>query len=248
MNKTRERRIIERFLSAATPDVPWLLEDRERPDFTASHGSRRIGIEHSALHWEARDHPPRQEGEALRGRVVTLAHRRWTEIPRPHIEVSMTFGPGAQLRKADVPHIATAVVSLVELSLPAVGTQRRLKQEHWPDPQWPKGIHAIGISRLVPYRKSHWHANDLDWIPLLAAEYLQERIDDKNADALKYEAHDEQWLVLSMEAGRLSSTFDVPKATWTAEYDAAFDRMFVFENESRSVTELTVRKAARGDR
>jgi hypothetical protein len=238
MKKERERQIVVRFLDTLYPGVAHTLDDQERPDFTAHINGRQIGIEHSALHWDACNGSPRQEAEALRKVVCNEAQQQWLEAQRPHIEVGMTFEPGARLRKAEVSALARQVVALVEGNLPAEGSSTRLQHGHENRSEWPAAVHSISISRLVPYGKTYWHAHDSDWIPELTIDYLQRRIDDKNASAAGYHPCDEQWLVLSMEAGRLSSTFDVPQATREADYSTVFSRVFLFEVESRSVIEL----------
>lgn len=243
---SRERWQIERFAQTVFPDGRFDLQDGERPDFVLIRDGYRVGVEHTALHWPAGPAGPRQEREGLLARVCAVAAERWLASGQQHVEVWVLFEPGVRIRKADVAPIAAALVTLAGAHVPPDGEQVRVERPWSPRQDgWPPSVHSLRVSRLVKCPRTSWHSLDSDYIPPLAPDYLQQRIDDKNAKLGGYAPGvDEHWLVLTLEAGRLSSTFDVPESTRACRYRTAFSRLYIFEPHLGQLIPLEVAPAS----
>jgi hypothetical protein len=156
----------------------------------------------------------------------------------------MLFEPNVEMRKGDVEGVAQRVAGLVAEHLPPHGSWSRIDHGNNPPPHWPRQIHSMSISRLVKYERTYWHANDIDWIPDLTIELVQDVIAGKNAKAEGYDrGFRELWLLLSMHHGRLSSTFEIPAETRAALYQSIFRRVSLFEEVAGLLVELNVEGA-----
>jgi hypothetical protein len=233
--KAAERWYVERFLRALLLGEAYSILDCERPDFLVLYHGNRIGLEHTELHWGRRSGPPRAELESLQTRIREEASKLWDSSPRPALHVWATLRPGKRVRKGDVKPLASALVAIADDHLPPPGRQLRVRRS----PDWPEALNSLHIVRLASGKQSHWQILSSGFIPTLEQEYLQDVINAKNQKLTSYaENVSQQWLLISIEVGKLSMTFELPDATTTATYKTSFSRVFIFEPTTERIIEL----------
>jgi hypothetical protein len=102
---------------------------------------------------------------------------------------------------------------------------------------FPKEIMMLHV--CIQHKENKWRSSSSGWIPEIAPEYLQERIDQKELKLETYKSKcSELWLLIVADNLRIPSSVDLSDIAINHRYSTGFNRIFFFWNSSRSYVEL----------
>jgi hypothetical protein len=240
LKKDRERWALGRFLALLKESAPEIVEANEEPDFVLTLGSRRIGIEMTDLYWNRpRTGRPRQEQESLRHSVVRLAERLCVDRCLPPVHVSVLFNSQFQLNKRSITPLATRMADWAASHLPQTGASFEEKYDWLNRDYFPQELHALHIYRYDWMTQRRFSAPDGDSIPTLAVTDVRRVLDSKNS---RHDAYlrkcVEVWLVINVNADRLSTTFEIGDSVTSVTYESPFARVFLLQHMTPHLYEL----------
>ncbi len=212
----------------------------EEPDFIV-HASIKVGIELTSLFWgEGNNHIPRQAQENIRYKICQKAREEYEKRCSPKIHVSVHFNEQFTLKKQDISSLAIRVVDFIGNNMPS---ENEIYEEEY---DWnnryhfPKEINAISIYRCTDLTKSCFSAPDSGYIPYCTDEDVKRVLTKKES---KYDNYlrkcNEVWLLININNGGISSTFDIPESTVDTKYKTRYDKVFLIQHRERRLFELS---------
>ena len=238
--KEREQWALDRFLALLKGPAPDPIEPNEEPDFVLTFGSRRVGIEMTDLYLnQPRAGRPRQEQESLRWRVVKTAEQLYADRGLPPVHVSVHFNTEAVLEKTAVRRLATQMVDWAAARIPRAGASFEEECDWVNRAYFPEQLHALRVYRHDWMSSPRFSAPDADYVPDLTVDDVRRTLKRKNARRHAYlRKCDEVWLVVNLNADRLSMTFEIGDAITQTAYDTPFARVFLLEHMTQHLSEL----------
>ncbi|MFM6518590.1 MAG: hypothetical protein ACKPIC_19075, partial [Microcystis panniformis] len=140
--------------------------------------------------------------------------------------------------------IAEMLVKLVEKYDPKIGDYFTLCAEKLWGPDWPEEIDYVRVIRLEGDDPPHWSYTDSFWVGETTDELIQNALDDKERNILKWrDGFDEAWVLLVLDGSVGASTLRPHEQLVNNEYLSSFDRACVMEFDGKSYRELRLRRA-----
>ena len=220
----------------------------ERPDIIARIDSITIGIEIRNLFNDekegsgSRDCKRRGIYESV---VKTCSHihsrrsDKWIDV-----QVSFSSYVDADLIARRERKIAEMLVKLVEKYDPKIGDYFTLCAEKLWGPDWPEEIDYVRVMRLEGAHPPHWSYTDSFWVGETTDELIQNALDDKERNILKWrDGFDEALLLLVLDGSVGASMLRPHEQLMNNEYLSSFDRACVMEFDGKSYRELRLRRA-----
>ena len=240
MKKDDECRALDRLLAIFKAPTPDTIEPDEEPDFVLTFGSRRVGIEMTQLYWNhTRAGRPRQEQESLRRRVVKAAERSYEDRGLPPVHVSVHFNDQYVLDKPAVALLAKQMADWAAARVPRIGGSYAEQYDWVNSDYFPEQLHALRIYRYESVSSTKFSAPDADYTPELEVADVERRLKSKNSRHRAYlRKCDEVWLVINVNADRLSTTFQIGDAITDAMYETPFSRVFLLQHIAPHLSEL----------
>ena len=241
--KQRECSHLRRFKELWTPlgtaeilDNPCL-----RPDFIASLGGLRIGIEHTEILQGSgeEDGSELRKNESNEDRLVRLACSKYEEQGNPPVDVSFLWHGHTPVSPKRARELAKPVAELVASYLPEEGDYVFVR---YPLVAWstlPSEISSIRIARLDGCLNNSWHSNRAHYPPTLSAGDVALAVNRKETLVQEYrKACDELWLLLVVDGFAPSGDFLRDPEIPNHRFQSSFDELFLLEHFDSRVTRL----------
>lgn len=220
------------------------IEPTERPDFVVHASTGLLGIEHTEVFQPGLPHGGSiQAQESLRKRVVSRAKDFYTRSCSLLLHVYVFFNRGIEIKKQDTANMAKVLAQLVGEASPGIGKIVKLEPtwETWKN--FPEEIAYILIHRDKRYKGSDWIAVSAGFVPSIAPEDIQARIEAKESKLDDYKTRcSEVWLVIVADEFQVSSTVNLARPVMEHGYATEFDRVFFFCNYERKFFEFKLIK------
>lgn len=226
--RAREWAHFDRFAAACgcVPTGPFAQPNPPEPDIVVGPSAAPVGIELTELH-------PAEDGEAQRRRegeqaaVLAAAHAAYVRGGHPpvHVWVSWTRHPPLVDRAAVAARIASIVLAHPpnERDIREVGTGFEPLAPGLP-------VTRIGIARASVHDPADWRDGDMHEVGWCTAEAVRARLATEDAKIARYQrVYAERWLVLVVWGAGPSTWGDVDAEVGAAEFESAYDRVFVLE-------------------
>lgn len=226
--KKVERYYLDRFSALLNNFPAGTVEESEEPDFLIN-GDRVVGIEFTELHREnCGEEVPGQAREAMRERVMARAGQLFDEtgLPRVRCNAILTDEP---IAKGSVEERAQLVAELAVRYLPSQPGGASIGRPSWENlDEFPDWISYISVMRLDGAGASSFHASGSTWVERLEAKHLEQPLVAKEKKLQAYRSRcDEAWLVIVVDAHRMSTWFSYDEELLPATVTSGFDRVFV---------------------
>jgi hypothetical protein len=240
--KEIESEYLDRF-RLAFPNFPeGRIESTEEPDFLVHRTDTTLGIEITELH---RESPPgvrpQQASEAMRHRVVLRAQQLYELRGLPAVHVSVHMNTNFEIAKAEVEPLALAICDLVARNLPEVGRSSREEFDWINREYFPEELAEISVHQLAGIARTFFSCPDVTWVPTLKAADIARALAGKES---KYEAYrrrcQEVWLLIISDSDSMSTWFEHDSDQLSEPIKSRFDRIFLFKQFSKRITELKV--------
>ena len=231
VQKERENYYLDRFQSTYSDFPAGTIRATEKPDFLVEADNGFVGIELTELyHSDSEARIPRQASEALREQCIRRAESICMNDARSQLYVSVYFSNWIHLKKSIIPALSARLAELVQSVNVDVNCSIMLEDDGETD-GFPEEVDSIHIRRLPAVIRGFWNAPNGGWVPDCSSEQIQETIDKKNRRVIDYRRHcNSIWLVIVIDGFRISSSFNLPRATRNHDYRSAFDRTFLLSN------------------
>ena len=228
LKKKVERYYLERFSALLNNFPAGKIEESEEPDFLVRE-ARTLGIEFTELHRENEgEQVPGQAREAMRERVMTRAGQLFDEAGLPPVRCNaiLTDEP---IPKSEVEERAQRVADLAIRYLPSQPGGASVGRPSWDGldgfPDW---MSYISVLRLDGAEASSFHVSGSTWVERLGAKHLEPPLVAKERKLHAYRARcDEVWLVIVVDARRMSTWFPYDDELLPTSVTSSFDRVFV---------------------
>ena len=241
-DKELEAWYLERFIPTC-PDFPvGIISPSEEPDFLIAAAQGTCGIEMTRYYVPlTQGRGPHQEQESLRDRILQEAAELFSREDPRLVHVNVLFSLGSRLGKNDIQPLArglTAAVVRLEVEL---GEFKAIDEDSPLDAGLPDGIASIMVATSSKLTRSSWHCDDVALTPEAGPQHVQSILDAKEprVDAYRRSASS-IWLVVVVDATRLSSVADFPSHTFEHSYSTSFDRVYLFFTGSSRSTRLSI--------
>jgi len=247
MDKTRELIHLQHFkeICGFFPDGE--IEKSEKPDFIVHAEDNLLGIEHTEIFQSGTSGGESlQAQDALAQRVVSQASALYSKDSNKPLYVQIMFRPKVILRKQEVALLADSVARLIERTPLTPGTPISLKRTRENSKYFPIEIAMIHLYSHLNGKESLWRCSSVGSIPKITANYLQEKIDQKEEKFDVYRSQcSELWLLIVADDLRIPSSLDITGSASIYHYRTRFDRIFFFWNASRHYFELQLTRSAK---
>jgi len=151
--------------------------------------------------------------------------------------VSVRFNDQFALDKASVMPLATRVADWAAAHVPQTGAS--FAEDPLNRAYFPRGLRALRVDRQEWMRRSRFSVSDAAWVPELAVSEVRRALERKKS---RYGAYlnkcSEVWLVINVDAGQLSTTFEIGDAIAETTYESPFDRVFLLQHMTPHLSEL----------
>ncbi len=207
---------------------------------------RFLVIEMTDLYWShTRAGRPRQEQESLRRRIVKAAEELYAGRGLPPVHVPVHFNDQFVVGKTAVTLLAAQMADWAAARVPRIGGSFE-EQYGWVNRDYfPEQLHALRIYRYDSVSRTHFSAPDAAYVPQLTVADVERTLESKNSRHRTYlRKCDEAWLVVSLNAARLSMTFQIGDAITETVYETPFSRAFLLQHIPPHLSEL---KRTNGD-
>jgi hypothetical protein len=248
MDKTRKLIHLQHFkeICGFFPDGE-IEKNREKPDFIVHAEDNLLGIEHTEIFQSGiSGGESLQAQDALALRVVSQASALYSRDNNKPLYVQIMFRPKVNIRKQDVTRLADIVARLIEKTPLTPGIPISLKRTRENSNYFPIEIAMIHLYSHPNGNESLWRCSSAGFIPEITANYLQEKIDQKEE---KYDVYRSQcselWLLIVADDLRIPSFLDMSGSASLHHYRTRFDRIFFFWNASRHYFELQLTRSAK---
>lgn len=222
----------------------------ERPDIIARIDSITIGIEIRNLFNDEKDGSGSRDCKRrgiYESVVKTCSHihsrrsDKWIDV---HLFFSSNVDVDLIARRERKEKIAEMLVKLVEKCDPKIGDYFTLRSEKLWGPDWPEEIDFVRVIRLEGDHPPHWGYSDSFWVGETTDELIQNALDDKERNILKWrDGFDEAWVLLVLDGSVGASALRPHEQLVNNEYLSSFDRACVMEFDGKSYRELRLRRA-----
>ena len=246
MDKNRELIHIENFREICGFFPGGEIEKTEKPDFIVHATDKLLGIEHTEIFQPGLlAGGSLQAQDAIAQRVVSQACDLYLQNHNQPLVVQIMFRPRVILRKQKVAHLADMVSRLIERTPLTPGIPIALKLIKENSEYFPIEIARIYLYSHPNVKENLWRCSSAGFIPELTADYLQEKIDQKEQKLDDYRSQcSELWLLIVADDLRIPSTVDISGAASIHRYRTRFDRVFFFWNAIRHYVELQLTRGA----
>ena len=218
------------------------VSDSEEPDFLVKVDEGILGIEITELyHKPSRPGRPMQAVENLTETIVEEASSIHRAAGGPALNVRVDFELSAKrIGSAKRTELASKLAALVLKTPVEVDGYAELENNYEDLSTFPEEITRIRIQRNRFRSRSVWSVPRAAFIPLLDAQLVQHRIDEKNQRVPVYRRKsNEVWLVMVHTLHfSLASTFEYSRETLDHAYESYFDRTFLLNVFNRRLHEL----------
>jgi hypothetical protein len=240
MDKTRELTHLEHFRETCDFFPGGEIEKTEKPDFIVHTKDKLLGIEHTEIFQPRPSNGGSfQAQDALAQRVVSQASMFYLQNSNQPLYVQIMFRPRVILRKRKVTSLAKMVSQLIERTPLSPGTPITLKRIKGNSEYFPIEIAMIHLYSHPNGKENLWRCSSAGFIPEITADYLQEKIDQKEQKLDNYMSQClEIWLLIVADDLRIPSTIDISGSASIHRYRTRFDRVFFFCNATRHYIEL----------
>lgn len=240
MNKTRELIHLEHFKETWNLFPNGEIEKSEKPDFIVHTSGGPIGIEHTEIFQPAPSNGASlQAQDALAQRIVSQASNIYIQNHTQPLYVQILFRPRVRLRKEVVTSLAKAVSSIIESAQLKPGIPITLKRTKENSDYFPVEIAMMHLYSHPTGKENFWRCSSAGTIPKLTADYLQEKINQKDKKLDDYRSRCPiLWLLVVADDLRIPSTMDISSPASLHHYETSFDRVFFFWNATRQFLEL----------
>ena len=245
MKKTRELIHLEHFKEIFPFFPEGEIEKTEKPDFIVHAPHKHLGNEHTEMFQPGDPHgESMQAQDSLAQRVVDKANQLYLQNNSQPLLVQILFKPRGIMGKQDVQRIAKMVVHLIEETPIEAGSPNTLRRTRENSEYFPKEIAMVHVYSHPNGKENRWVCSSIGFVPQLASEQLQEKIDKKEQKLDSYISKcSEVWLLIVADDLRIPSSVDLTMLAATHHYITRFDRVFFFWNASRRYVELQLAKA-----
>jgi len=240
----RERAHLARFIQHRPPLTGANLVRGPRPDFIATQGSRRIGIEHTEIVRGAQN----EHGSRLRGQernedlTVQLALRAYEAGRNPVVDVSFMWHRHTPVASGRVNELAGDIARLVARNAPQVDSCRVLA---YPDRSWrdlPAEVESVRIARLSILTRNSWHTTRGTSVSEISVDEVAAAVERKEPLVQGYRTScDDLWLLLVLDGFSPSGYLTVGDAVRQHRFVTSADRLFLLEYFDSRVTPLQTR-------
>lgn len=239
--KEEERIYLDRFCAVCSDFPAGDIDDCEEPDFLVFSSNKVIGIELTKLYWNPLlGKKPEQVREYVRDLIVFKAGQLHQEQSLSPCHASIHF-TDFELRKNDADRVARLVVNVVSANLPPDGKMVRIPPNSWTECTLPNELSSVSLLRLDSLSKSFYTSPQSGLIPPCSSAYIERVLADKNAKVATYRRKcDEVWLVINVGFGVLSGEFDITEDVLSAEYQSAFERVYILHQSQNQLWRLNV--------
>jgi len=216
------------------------LEPGDEPDVCVLSGERRIGIEVTEIHQDAKPgHAPRRLQESERAQVTARAGALAQASAMPIVNVAVHFNDSVPVRKEDRDTIVNELIELVSKNLPDGDGSVTVEVWQQADNALP-WIRSVRLFRAAFLTRHHWSAPSSGWVQMDFIPELQRIIEVKNSKHDRYRQHcDECWLLIVASGGRPSGLFEPSAETKNHLYHSLFKKTFFMETFGGALIELT---------
>lgn len=242
-----ERWQIRRFVELL-PDLSEtsLVFDDERgavPDALLHLGGRIVGIEHTRLRLPPPEGELRSEFEALCNQIADRAQTSYESVCPHPLDVYFDFDDAVKVDRQLVAGIASAVADLVREFSPPVGGNVRLEAWHFEvlGRSFPSVLESLWIHNRAHSTQPVWAPSWGSVVPRLNADYVEERIADKEYKFASYTKRaEETWLLLVMEGGSPVAHMGIEDFPFDRVFATKFRRVYLYRVFYGDVFELRV--------
>lgn len=240
MDKIRELTHIEHFKDICDFFPVGEIEDTENPDFIVHTKNKLLGIEHTEIFQPGSSNGGSlQAQDALAQRVVRQASDIYMKNHNRPLIVQIMFRPRVIFGKQKVTRLAEMISQLIERSPVTPGTPITLKRTKQNSEYFPIEIAMIHLYCHPNGKENRWRCSSAGFIPEITADYLQEKINQKEHKVDNYRSQcSELWLLIVADNLRIPSTLDLSKSASMHHYHTKFDRVFFFWNATRQYIEI----------
>lgn len=248
MSKKEEIQEIEDFLSHLKNSPEGEREFNESPDCVIS-SVPKLGIEHTRLFQpDTMDGIIIPEQEAKRDQIIANSEEIFNERRDENLRVTISFFDHYRLKiasedtefsKKDVQELSNEIAECIIDNLPEQGVTHNLNLLDGAD--LPNNIWSISIWNAGPDIGPMWTRPKGGILPYLTTEIIQECIqthDDKVPNYLK--KCDEVWYLIVEDymLFERSLEFDESSKCLANQYEANFDKLFLFRKSHNQIYEL----------
>lgn len=214
----------------------------EEPDFLVQGADHVVGIELTDLHRETKpDEIPEQASAAMRERVVSRAMEIYNTRSLPAVFVSFNLNNQIHIKKTQVKRIAEDLADLVAANLPPPNSTTEVSND-WNDVQvLPEILHQLSVRRFDWQEQTSFQSGGTTWLPLLTLEDVQRVLEKKESKYPTYRGKcDEVWLVVNIDAGFMTTWFQVDPEVLRNPFTTRFDRVFLVQYIANKVHVISV--------
>ena len=215
------------------------VDHLDRPDFLVHSPSRVIGIELTDLYQQHGIGRTQQAQESERAGLLAEAKRQCIAAGVPSLNVAVFFAPHQPIRKSNRAAFAAQIASLVRARMPPTNEGSVYIENLWCDSTVPNCVLSIRITRFPWLREHDWSAPEAGYVQTECIGLIQSRLDAKAVEYAHYRTKcDECWLLIVAGGWRPSSLFKPSRETLQHQYTTPFQRVFLMEHFSGSLSEL----------
>lgn len=232
------------------------LHKSERPDFILDcRNGKRVGIELTELKYERKDTEFNMRAhENFLSNIMDYAQQVFARMSNQVLVVDVHFAdsissdivqqPDTENAQLICNGLSESIAHIVSDNLPESTGKHYIvdRNSKYGDVNLPSMIESIHITNVTGRMEEPlWYASISTRVKPLTVESIVQRIDDKDEKLLGYDRScDQQWLLIIQNSFLMSSQYD-PVAAMRAlrhRYRSRFNRIFVFERSSATVSEL----------
>jgi len=210
------------------------------PDISLEINNKRIGIELTTIY---KDNIPGikdsqlKKNESLQDAVCRdIQKDLHTAFHRP-IEIHIGF-TGIDLNGSDVPQIAKSVTDLILPNLRRINVDKISIIELTNEEDFPNSIYRISIIYIPSFTSYSVTGMISDFSGMLSQKRVKAAIEQKEDKSKKYDdLYDEKWLLLCIQADKLSSDFDLSKIE-VEPIKSDFNKVFILQLRAKHLIEL----------
>lgn len=234
------------------------VEKSERPDFIINTiKGKRIGIELTELKYERNDTQFNMRAhEDFLSSIMLKAEKKYNQSNNMALVVDVHFAdsiapnivqpPTNEEAQLITDGLSESIARIVTDNLPEATGKHYIvdRTSKYGDTNLPSMIEAIHITNVTGrIDEALWYASISTRVKPLTVDSIAQRISDKDHKLLGYDhTCQQQWLVIIQNSFLMSSKYD-PIAVQRAlrhRYRSRFNRIFVFERSSATVSELNI--------
>ena len=211
----------------------------ESPDFLFSDND--LGIEVvEFIRGQDRDGAICREREAVRSRIIQEA-QMFFEVQQKQALWVMVFWRNAELpKRTEQKRLSQEIHRLIVSQVSGEGSSWHIKAQHLGTPLLEKHLFGIDIRKLKNARKGCWKWPDAGFIGK-NVDAIQGLLNSKNVKVTDYrKACKTIWLLIVASTGRVSSKLHPSDPLADVKFEAAFDRVFIYDAFNESVEELQI--------